>query len=802
MLQNWFRTFVYHFKNSKAFSLLTIIGLALGISGVIFAVLYWDDEHSYDAWNPNKDNIYQVSYDMGDLDIWANNTAPIAPVAKMKIPEIEDFCYLDGWYVSENIEFEGKKIIATKTIEADSSFFKFFPFEFIYGNPKTALKEKNSIAISENIAKQLFGEENPIDKTVKYYGEAFTVKGVYKPNPKSSYAPNVVCNNIFKRLEKGKDDWSNYNYYLFLKIKEGSNIKKITKTLYDLVEENTTARFARDEGIPLEEYIEEYGDIKPVLQPLSELRLHSVGEDFLPEGRGNYQMLLIMLGLSILILILSVVNYINLATANAIKRAKEIGIRKIVGATKTQIVLQFLFETTIYLLISFLLALSIVELGLPFYNNFLKKEMALSLLEFLPSLLQIFVITLFLAGVLPAFYVSNFESLKALKGSFSNSKKGVWLRNSMLVLQFSIASIFIVGSFIVREQVRFMNTKDLGFKGEQVIMMDYTKKTKIENPHEKYRILKNDLKQINGVLDVSVSNLEIGYGVGSSTSVTSISNKKIVQSQITFSETNFFDVLDIKIINGRNYSDHLATDTISSILINKSASDGFGFKNPIGEKIDFWGKNYEIIGVVDDFNIKGFREKVQPMVFPHFSTRAWLDKVYIKINPEQTEHILKELENYWNQNITTEYPFSYDFADKAFARTYQEYITQNRIFTVLNIVVVCIALFGLFALASYSMERRMKEISIRKTLGASVQILLKNLTLQYVIFCVIGFALSVVPTYMLLQKWLENFAYRIDISFVPFVIGFFVLMVLTLIIVLSKAYQATQVDVLKYLKYE
>lgn len=802
MILNWFKTFFYHFKNNKVFSLLTIIGLALGISGVIFAVLYWDDEHSYDAWNPNKGNIYQVSYDMGDGDVWATNTAPVAPLAKMKIPEIEDFCYLDGWYVKENIEFEGKKIVVEKTIEADSSFFKMFPFEFVYGNPKTALKSKNSIAISENISKQLFGDENPIDKLVNYYGEAFTVKGVYKPNPKSSYAPSLVSNNIYKRLDSGKDDWNNYNYYLFLKIKEGSDAKKIIKALHDLVRENTTARFAKNDGIPIEEYIAEYGDIIPIWQPLSELRLHSTGEDVLPEGRGNYQMLLIMLGLSILILVLSVVNYINLATANAIKRAKEIGIRKIVGATKTQIVLQFLFETTIYLLISFLLALSIVELGLPFYNNFLKKEMALSLTEFLPSLLQIFVITLFLAGVLPAFYVSNFESLKALKGSFSNSKKGVWLRNSMLVLQFSIASVFIVGSFIVREQVRFMNTKDLGFKGEQVIMMDYTKKTKIENPHEKYRILKNDLKQINGVLDVSVSNLEIGYGVGSSTSVTSISNKKIVQSQITFSETNFFDVLDIKIINGRNYSDHLATDTISSILINKSASDGFGFKNPIGEKIDFWGKNYEIIGVVNDFNVKGFREKVQPMIFPHFSTRAWLDKVYIKINPEQTEHILKELENYWNQNITTEYPFTYDFTDKAFARTYQEYINQNNIFTVLNIVVVCIALFGLFALASYSIERRMKEIAIRKTLGASVKTLLKNLSLQYVIFCVIGFLIAVFPTYILLQKWLENFAYRIDISFVPFIIGFLVLMILTLIIVLSKAYQATKVDVLKYLKYE
>lgn len=802
MLLNWLKIFVYHFKKNKVFSLLTILGLGIGISGVILSVLYWNDEHSYDSWNPNKDIIYQLSYDMGEKDIWANNTAPVAPIAKMKIPEIEDFCYVDGWYVKESIEFEGKKIVVQKTIEADSSFFRMFPFEFIYGNPKTALKNKNSIAISENISKQLFGDENPIDKLVTYYGEAFTIKGVYKLNPKSSYVPSVVCNNIYKRLDSGKDDWNNYNYYLFLKIKEGSDIENITKTFYELVKENTTARFAKEDGISVEKYIEEYGDIVPFLQPLSELRLHSKGEDFLPEGRGNYQMLLIILGLSVLILVLSVVNYINLATANAIKRAKEVGIRKIVGATKTQIVLQFLFETTIYLLIAFLLALSIVELGLPFYNDFLKKEMSLSLISFLPSLIQIFIITLFLAGVLPAVYVSNFESLKALKGSFSSSKKGVWLRNSMLVLQFAIASLFIVGSFIIKEQIRFMNNKDLGFKGEQVIMMDYSKKKKSDNPFEKYRILKNDLKRINGVLDVSVSSLEVGYGVGSSTSIESISNKKKVQTQIVYSETNFFDILNIKMFQGRNYSDHLATDTISSILINKSASDGFGFKNPIGEKIDFWGKNYEIIGIVDDFNVKGFREKVQPMVFPHFHTRPWMDKVYIKINPEQTEHILKELENYWNQNITTEYPFSYDFTDKAFARTYQEYINQNNIFTVLNIVVVCIALFGLFALASYSMERRMKEIAIRKTLGAETKTLLKNLSLQYIIFCTIGFLIAVVPTYILLQKWLENFAYRIDVSFVPFVVGFLILMILTLIIVLSKAYQATKVDMLKYLKYE
>jgi len=802
MLQNWFKTFVYHFKNSKAFSLLTIIGLALGISGVIFAVLYWDDEHSYDAWNPNRDCIYQVSYDLGDGNIWANNTAPVAPNASMRISEIEGYCYLDGWYVSENIEFEDKQLVVSKTLEADSLFFKFFPFEFIYGNPETALVAKNSIALSKDISQQLFGDEDPVDKFVNYYGGSFVVKGVYRINEKSSYAPQLVSNNIYKRLEKGKDDWNNYNYFLFLKLKEGSDVDKITKALYELVKENTTARFAREEGVPFDEYVKEYGDIVPILKPLSELRLHSEGEDVVPEGRGNYQLLLIMMGLSILILILSVVNYINLATANAIRRAKEVGIRKVVGASKAQIVFQFLFETTIYLLIAFILALSIVELGLPFYNNFLKKDLVLSLNQFLPSLIQIFIITLILTGFLPALYIANFETLKVLKGNFSRSKKGIWLRNSMLVLQFAIASLFIVGSFIIREQVKFMSNKELGFNPQQVIMMDYSKRPQSANPYQKYEILKKDLLNIKGVNDVSVSGLEIGYGVSSTTSVESVLNKKWVQAQIVVSETNFFDMMDIKIFQGRNYSDHLASDTTLAILINKAACEGLELQNPIGEKISFWGKNFEIIGVVNDFNTKGFHEKVQPMIFPHFNSRLEMRSVYIKIQPEQTEYILSELESYWNENITSEYPFTYDFVDKAFARTYQQYTNQNKIFSILNIVVVCIALFGLFALASYSMERRMKEIAIRKTLGASVQTLLKNLTLQYVIFCVIGFALSVVPTYMLLQKWLENFAYRIDISIIPFIVGFLSLMVLTLLIVLIKAHQATRVDVLKYLKYE
>lgn len=779
--------------------------MTLGISGVILSILYWNDEHSYDAWNPNKNTAYQLFFDMGDDDIWSSTTAPSGPMAKEKISEIETYSFFDGWYVEELIEFEDKKVLVEKTIQADSVFFQIFPFEFILGNRKTALKDKNSIVLSEEIANQLFEDKDPIGKQVSYDNGTFTVKGVFKRNPKSSINPMIVENSIHERLEENHDNWNFYNFYLFFKLKEGSDISKVKKQLQDISEAEIELRYAKEGGISLEEYRDKYGINLPIIQPLSELRLHTVGEP-LPEGKGNYQLLVITLGLSILILILSIVNYINLATANAIKRSKETGIRKIVGASKGQIVLQFVFETAIFLFIAILLSLSLVEIILPYFNNFIQRDLELSIGDFAFEIVIIFGVTLLLSGILPAWYVANFETLKVLKGNFDRSKNGIWIRNSMLVLQFAIASLFIIGSYIVNQQVGYMTTKDLGFNPAQTLMIDYSRKSYQSNYYERYQILKNDLKRFPGILDVSATSFKIGDGSHSSTSSESNMVKKAVQLEIMSSDVNFFDMMDIKILHGRNLSDQLATDTISSVMINKTAAMEYGFINPIGQKITVWGKTFDIVGVIDDINVKGFSNRITPMIFPHYKLLPWMERnietVYVKINPENTEAILSELERYWNQNVSSEYPFQYEFVDKAFARTYKDYLTQRQIFSILNIIVIIIALFGLFALASYSMERRMKEIAIRKTLGASVETLLKNLTIQYVVFCIIGFAIAIVPTYILLQKWLENFAYRIDISWIPFAVGFVVLLFLTLLIVLSKAYQATKVDVLKYLKYE
>jgi putative ABC transport system permease protein len=808
MLQNWFKTFVYHFKNSKAFSLLTIIGLALGISGVIFAVLYWDDEHSYDAWNPNKDRYHQVIFDMSDGDVWATAPAPLAPLLKSKLSEIEDYTYTTNWYSSGTAENEDKKVYSNKVLTVDSTFFRFMPFEFISGNSKTALKQKNSIVLSVKTAKTLFGDTDPVGSFVNFDAKAYQVTGVYTPNKKSSFNPDFVVNTILTRLENDKDNWGNYNFALFLKLKKDADLAKVKKTIDEVIIQENDMRFAKMEGISLEEYQERYGKTSSVLKSLSDLRLHSIGET-LPEGRGNYQMLLITLGLSLLILVLSIVNYINLSTANAIKRAKEVGVRKIVGASKRQVILQLMFETSLYLIVAFLLAFSIVELGLPYFNDFLQKSLEWKIIRFLPNIVSIFLIVLLLAGLLPALYVANFETLQVLKGNFSRSKSGIWLRNGMLVLQFVIASMFIVGAYIVRQQVHFMNTKDLGYNGSQVVMIQYLPQNQEGNNYDKYQILKSEIKKINGVKDVSAGAFKIGDGAININGFEREPDKKLIRLYVMTIDVNFLEMMDIKLLEGRKLSDELATDTITSVLLNKKAVAEYQLdtsKPIIGAEIPAWNKRNVIVGIVDDFNFLGFHSDIPPMIFSHFKITPWmhhnLQYVYVKIDSEQTESVLTKLEEHWKENVNSNQPFSYDFVDKSFAQTYQQYTNQNKIFSILNIVVVCIALFGLFALASYSMERRMKEIAIRKTLGASVQTLLKNLTLQYVIFCVIGFALSVVPTYLLLQKWLENFAYRIDISFIPFVVGFLSLMVLTLLIVLIKAHQATRVDVLKYLKYE
>jgi len=609
------------------------------------------------------------------------------------------------------------------------------------------------------------------------------------------------------KLKADEQQWGNYSYALLLKLKDPGAGEKVARAIEKIYYEYRTKLWAKGEGITPQEYEKVNGKTRAIVEQLATSRLHSVVNGY-PEGRGNYQFLIIMAGLSVLILILSIVNYVNLATANAIKRAKEVGVRKIMGATKANIVRQFIFETVIMALVALLLALVIVELSLPYYNDLLNKTLVLNNSLFYLQLIAVVITVILLAGIFPAVYVANFNTLLVLKGNFSRSKSGVWLRNGMLILQFAIAAFFIIGSYIVNEQVTYLSNKNLGFNGAQVLEIDYVgKRPQPENPDEiynHYETFKQELKKIKGVQAVSAGSFSFGKAAVSTSGY--VYNDVRIQAQNMGVDFEMIDMMGIKMLEGRYLSAQFASDTVNSMLINETAMKMMKEHDPIGKTIQWNELQLKIVGVVKNFHTTGPEEEIPPMSFFHFKTVDWmpltLNKVFVKIAPQDMEATIAQVEKFWVTKVDPDYPFTYDFVDNNYARTYETFVKQRNLFSLLNGVVILIALFGLFALASYSIQRRMKEIAIRKTLGAETKMLLRELSKQYVGFCIIGFVIAFVPAWMLLDKWLENFVFRIQVSALPFIIGFVVLMLLTLIVVLGRAYKATRVNVLKYLKYE
>lgn len=807
MILNYINIFIYQLKHNKLFSLLNILGLSIGIAGLIFALLYWNDEHSYNKWNPEKDNVYQVLVQLSDMPAVAENSVRLKAYLEND-PNVENIVYADNWYQKDKIFYNGKKETVDKIINVESDFFSLFPFEIICGNAASALKDGSSIAISENVSKRFFGSENPIGKQINLFSRMFTVRAVYRILGNSSIMPNVIINNMKDLVDINKNKGL-FVLKILLKIKDPAKIDMTKRMLEKVYFDEIIVKNSKEAGMTPAEMEKKIGHFKIFMEPLSQARLHSIADGY-PEGRGNYQFLLIMAGLSVLILILSIVNYINMATANAVKRAKEIGIRKILGASKSDIIVQFIFETVLTSCFSILLALVIVELSLPYYNNFLNKNLMVAGGEFYLQLIIIFIVTILAAGILPALYVSNFETIKVLKGNFARSKNGIWLRNGMLIFQFAIAAFFIIGSNIVYEQIQYLTNKDLGFKGSQVLAVSLNFPSSYYEGEEagrkifnRYNTIKEELSKIKGIEKVSTGLLAFD---SNDNSLAPIWYKdELFKQKAIGLDYGMLDLMKIKIVKGRDFDKKLASDSTNSVLINETALKLMNLKNPINSEIRIGNQPMKIIGVVKDFNLLSPESAVLPMTFYHIKALDMAEEinlVYIKLKPDTIENTIASIEKFWKTNVGTEYPFHYDFVDKQYARTYETYTKQKNLFSLLNIIVILIALFGLFALASYSIQRRMKEIAIRKTLGAETNTLLKELSKQYIFYCIIGFVIALFPVYYFLKKWLENFAFRIEISFIPFLIGFIVLLTLTLLIVISRAYAATKTDVLKYLKYE
>lgn len=808
MLKNWLKIAFINYRKNWLSTIINVLGLSVGLCVFLLIFIHWQDEKSYEQWVPNKENIYLVENHVSSFGDLSQSSFPELYVSKEKFPEIEDYTIANIWSWYKTRLVAGGNSSYSTTGQVSGSFFKFFPYETVAGNINNALVDKSQIALSENTAKQLFGDDykNSIGKTLKtdQNGQVYTVSLIYKlPKENSVFKADYL---LLEEPEKDENQWSNYSFIGLFKLKPGTDIQKL--------EEKLSKQQQEQEEISSKKWgfeLDKKNPVKVFLTPLTKMKLEANGEGIL---KGDKKSLKILLGLSILILILSGINLINLKTAQSAQRAKEVGVRKAMGSSKKNLVIQFLIETFIICLVAYIIAFALVELFLPSYNKYLGKEICLSDPDiFIGSAVLLIFFALF-SGIIPAAYLSDFRPINTLKGNFSRSKHGVWLRNSILTLQLVISSFFIICSLIIHSQVDFMMKKDLGFKGDQVIQIDFKKTNYFEKDYDvkKYELLKNEVRKISGVLETTGSVQSLGRGLSNaSVAKYAADTTKIVNNvAVGGIEENYFRFYDMNIVAGNDLNWKKASDTISGTVVNETFVKKMGWNNQqaLGKEIlPGWEdkKKYKILGVVKDFYYGGVDKPIEPAAFYNYD-RNWsknnMTNLQIKLNGNDIGGTLERIKEFWLTKAEPGYPFDYQFIDKQFAKTFEKFQKQQTLFTILNIVVLVVALLGLFALSSLLIEQKLKDVAIKRTLGADEKTIIWDLTKRFLLICFFAVLLSIPMSYYAMNEWLKDFSYRIDMPVWPYVLSMILLLALTFSVVSFKAYRATKINLVKYLKYE
>lgn len=809
MLKNWLKIAFINYKKNWLSTIINLLGLSVGLTIFLLVFLYWQNENSYEKWEPKKEDIYMAEFQVDKNAYLSIINYPFLLTSKAMFPEIENFTIANNWVdLKQKLIYENNSVF-TNPIFASEDFFKIFQYEKLAGSYENIFVDDSSVAISENVAKQLFGTEylNSIGKTIfsDNDGKKFIVQAVYRlptQNLNTVFRPGFVIRQAF--LNDNKDHWTNFSYFGFFKLKPNTDIQKLEEKLSKLQsdrEKKEALTFGWSQGF----------SSKSVLTNIQKIKLEAKGSGI---DKGDKKSIQILLVLSSLILILSGINFINLNTAQASQRAKEVGVRKVLGTSFSGLIGQFLIETFILYFAAFFISGSLIELLLPVCNKFLDKEIMIGEAHTYFSTFLIVLVFAFISGIIPAVYLSHFKPIQTLKGNFARSKHGIWLRNSILTLQLVISSFFIISSLIIYMQVNYMMKKDLGFQGDQVFQINFNK-TNYEDGNfnaRKYELQKEKIKHFPGVIDITGSAQTMGKGVNSTSGAKSVKDStKSTSAGVGGIDFNYFNFYKIKFVSGRDLNPRLTSDTTKSVVVNEALIKNLGWNktDALGKEIssgmDDKHKKLEIVGVVKDFYYGGVKSEVQPVIFFNYN-RNWaknqMTNLQIKLSPNNIEENVAEIKKYWESEVEPGYPFNGNFVNKNFAKTFEKFQKQQTLFTILNVVVLVVALLGLFALSSLLIEQKLKDVAIKKTLGADEKTIVWDLTKKFLIICFFAVLLSIPIGYYAMNEWLKDFSYRIDMPVWPYVLSMFLLLILTFAVVSFKAYRATKINLVKYLKYE
>jgi putative ABC transport system permease protein len=790
LVWNYIKTALRVIRRQKAYSLINISGLAIGLTVCMMIVLWVADEWSFDRFHPNARQIFRVYRDESATLMNATSALtppPMAAALKADFPEIIRASRF-GYWQKQLVAHMEKSFNEEKFRHADPDFFAMFSFPLIKGNPETVFADPYSVVLTETTAVKYFGQEDPMGKTLTVNNTFdVVVTGVIKDVPLNSSLTFDMLSPFELLLkesigEDNRDNWGFNSFSTYVMLPKTSSSVDLDQKLKGY----------------LKKYQPEDTD-ELALQPMTDIHLFSnLGHDI--NGRGDIKYVWIFSALAVFVLLIAGVNFMNLSTARSANRAKEVGLRKVVGAGRPQLIRQFFGESVLMAFFALVTALILLELMLPFFNTLSGKHLAspwrnnpVLLLGFLGLAL----VTGLLSGSYPALFLSSFQPIRILKGTMRSTGANPFFRKSLVIFQFSLSVFLIIGTIVISRQLSYMRSLDLGFNREHIIHL-----TIHGELHDKYDAIRDRFLQNPDVLHVTAS-MALPTNIQSSPGTPEWEGKDPeaqMEIKADFVDFDYIETFNLALVEGRSFSREYATDLETAFIVNEEAVRRMGLQRPvIGKRFGFWGIDGEIIGVMKDAHFQTLHQKIEPLVFKMF--RPWLRRIYVKIRSDNIAGTLQSLEKTWNQ-MNLGYPFEYRFLDEDFHDLYESEARLGNIFQSFAALAVFIACLGLFGLASFVAEQRTKEIGIRKVLGSSTIAIVTLLNREFLRWIAAANLIAWPVSYFVMQRWIHKFAYRTSITIGIFILAASIGLAVALFTVSMQTLKAARANPVESLKHE
>jgi putative ABC transport system permease protein len=807
MFTNYLKVALRNLLRQKTYSLINITGLAVGIACCIAIMLYVQDELSYDKFNRYADRVYRPVLH-GLINNQEINSpqcpAPMGPALVRDLPDVAEYTRIRD-FRAPVIKYGDKVFSETKFYWVDSTFFRVFTVRFLEGNPQTALTQPNTVVITKATARKYFGDEDAMGKILNADNNRdYVVTGIVEGFPHNSHFHFDFLGSLCTYEDSRNPFWLSFNYYTYALLREGTDPVKFQKELNDEFRRNASPQLQQSIGVSLDQFEAAGNRFGFSLQPMTSIRLHSHLSSEL-EVNGDISYVYIFSAIAVAILLIACINFINLETARSERRAKEVGIRKTLGSNRLQLVRQFMTESILMTAFAVMIAVGLLELLFPFFNGIAGKEMNLSLFGD-PSLIPFLIcLTMFIglvAGSYPALRLSSYDAVQALRSEMIIAERKSFLRSGLVVFQFAISIILFVATVVIYSQLKYVQDKDLGFNKEQVIVINKTDHLgKGVGPFER------DLLDNATVIAVSNSTAIPGNQQGSAAFwVKGATSQQVQAMSFMYSDYDFQKTYQLKLLSGRFLSKDHPSDT-SAVVVNQAAEKVFGVKDLVGKYLvtpgrsKAGGQTYEVVGVIRDFNYESLHEFVQPLVMGFVPSEQTGQFVSVRVAPGDYASTLSFLESRWNKYAGSE-AFNYDFLDQNLAHLYAAEQSTGKIVTTFSVVAIFVACLGLLGLAAFVTERRTKEIGVRKVLGASVAEVVYLLSMEFTKWVLIANVAAWPLAYYIMNHWLTHFAYRIDMTVWPFLLGGIAALAIAIVTVGWQAVRAATANPVESLRYE